>query len=116
LGLRFLLAIAFTFAAQLAQAHAVLTASKPLDNQTIQASDTPVELQFNSRIDVKHSRLWLIPQGRAEIALPIADDSSSNVLKSEATELQNGNYRLRWQVLSVDGHITRGEIAFRVSR
>jgi methionine-rich copper-binding protein CopC len=26
-----------------------------------------------------------------------------------------GEYRLRWQVLASDGHITRGEISFAVS-
>jgi methionine-rich copper-binding protein CopC len=26
-----------------------------------------------------------------------------------------GEYRLRWQVLASDGHITRGEIPFAVS-
>jgi copper resistance protein C len=116
LKLRFLLAMAFTLAAQIAQAHAILKSSTPSDNQTIQSTAVPIELQFNSRIDVKHSRLWLAPQDQADVALPIDETAPSNTLKAEAKDLQNGSYRLRWQVLSVDGHITRGEIPFRVSR
>lgn len=35
-------------------------------------------------------------------------------LNAHAT-LTPGNYTLRWQALSTDGHITRGEIPFSVS-
>jgi methionine-rich copper-binding protein CopC len=117
LELRFVLAIGFNvFAAQLAHAHAILTASTPVDNQTVQESGMPVELQFNCRIDVKHSRLWLVSMGEPDVVLPLVETAPSNMLRAEATHLQQGGYRLRWQVLSVDGHITRGEISFRVSR
>ncbi|TAI60323.1 copper resistance protein CopC, partial [Bradyrhizobium sp. Leo170] len=35
-------------------------------------------------------------------------------LDAEAKGLSPGAWRLRWQVLSVDGHITRGDIPFTV--
>jgi len=30
--------------------------------------------------------------------------------------LTDGNYRLQWQVLATDGHITRGEFSFEVRK
>jgi methionine-rich copper-binding protein CopC len=33
-------------------------------------------------------------------------------LAAEIEGLVPGRYRLRWQVLAVDGHITRGDIPF----
>ena len=32
-----------------------------------------------------------------------------------AAELQPGEYTVRWQVLAVDGHITRGDVPFTVT-
>ena len=38
-----------------------------------------------------------------------------DVLTAHA-ELAAGAYVLRWQVLAIDGHITRGEVPFRVAK
>jgi methionine-rich copper-binding protein CopC len=37
-------------------------------------------------------------------------------LKAKAPNLQGGSYTLRWQIMSVDGHLTQGKINFRVGR
>jgi methionine-rich copper-binding protein CopC len=37
------------------------------------------------------------------------------MLISRADDLKRGAYKLRWQVLAADGHITRGEIFFKVN-
>jgi methionine-rich copper-binding protein CopC len=39
---------------------------------------------------------------------------SPDLLTANATGLSSGAYRLRWQVLASDGHITRGEVPFNV--
>ncbi len=36
-------------------------------------------------------------------------------LRATASGLRPGTYKLRWQVLAIDGHITRGDIPFRVT-
>jgi copper resistance protein C len=42
-------------------------------------------------------------------------DSQSNDVNLDAhARLKPGSYTLRWQALSTDGHITRGEIPFSV--
>jgi methionine-rich copper-binding protein CopC len=35
-------------------------------------------------------------------------------LEARITGVGGGEYKLRWQVLASDGHITRGEISFQV--
>jgi hypothetical protein len=102
--------------AQLAQAHAILIDSFPANGQTVAQDKLSVELHFNCRIDVRHSRLWLANSDDANIVLPLDDAAPPNTLKVDSLEVEPGAYHLRWQVLSVDGHITRGEISFRVSR
>jgi methionine-rich copper-binding protein CopC len=106
----------YFIAAQIAHAHAILVDSTPANNQTIVETSLPVELHFNSRIDGKHSRLWLVKPNDEEVILPLVDSAPPNTLKTDALNLEPGAYRLRWQVLSVDGHITRGEIPFRMRR
>lgn len=96
-------------------AHAVLLDATPAADSTIPGPDVDVNLHFNLRIDRARSRLTLVlPDGKT-IALKIADGDAPDRLVARATGLGRGSYRLRWQVLAVDGHITRGELLFHVS-
>jgi copper resistance protein C len=105
---------AFLIAAPVA-AHAVLLESNPALKGAVSGPDVPIKLRFNVRIDAVRSRLTLIrPDGTAQ-ALEISKQSPADTLSAEATSLAAGAYRLRWQVLASDGHITRGEIPFTVT-
>lgn len=73
-----------------------------------------ISLHFNSRIDRARSKLTLLAPNGATQALTPAANAPADELKAEATRLSGGAWRLRWQVLSVDGHITRGDIPFIV--
>ena len=98
-----------------AVAHAVLLESSPALKSAVSGPDVPVKLRFNVRIDALRSRLTLIhPDGSAQ-ALEISKQTPADTLSAEATGLATGAYRLRWQVLASDGHITRGEIPFTVT-
>lgn len=117
-GLR-LRALVITFAillwsAVLSYGHAILLAATPAANSVVKGPDVIVKLRFNSRIDQRRSRLLLLLPGGNERALLLADARSPDSLTSEIKELPAGSYILRWQVLSIDGHISRGEVAFRV--
>jgi len=111
-----LLAAASTLLVALpAVAHAVLLESSPALKSAVAGPDVPIKLRFNVRIDALRSRLTLIrPDGTAQ-ALEIAKQTPANSLVAEAPGLAPGAYRLRWQVLASDGHITRGEIPFTVT-
>src|SRR5271167_3128795 len=95
--------------APLAQAHAILLSSTPAAKSTVDGPDLTVSLKYNSRIDAKRSRLTLVSPSGEEKTLVIATQSPSEVLEAPAKGLKSGAYILRWQVLAVDGHITRGE-------
>jgi copper resistance protein C len=98
-----------------AEAHAVLLESSPALNSAVSGPTVPVMLRFNVRIDALRSRLTLIyPDGSSQ-TLEISKDTPADTLSTQATGLSSGAYRLRWQVLASDGHITRGEIPFTVT-
>ena len=99
-----------------AAAHAVLLESSPALKEAVPGPDVPIKLRFNVRIDAARSRLTLVgPDGSAQ-ALEISKQTPADILTAQARDLAAGEYRLRWQVLASDGHITRGEIPFSVTR
>jgi methionine-rich copper-binding protein CopC len=109
-----LVAVTAFFAVAPSAAHAVLLESTPALKGAVSGPDVPIKLRFNVRIDSLRSRLTLIhPDGSAQ-TLEISKQTPADTLSAEASGLAAGAYRLRWQVLASDGHITRGEIPFSV--
>lgn len=96
--------------------HAVLVESSPALKSSVAGPDVPLKLRFNVRIDAARSRLTLVDPDGASQTLEISKQDSPEIISAEAKGLQAGLYRLRWQVLASDGHITRGEIPFTVVR
>jgi methionine-rich copper-binding protein CopC len=97
-----------------ASAHAIIVSSQPTAGATIGKDAVAIRLRFNSRIDHARSRLKLLAPDGAEQALTPAADTPADELNADAKSLAPGAWRLHWQVLSVDGHITRGDIPFTV--
>lgn len=95
-------------------AHAVLVASTPAIHGTVKGPDVAVHLKFNSRIDSAHSRLYLVDSAGKVRTLVVVPQESPDALAAQSVRLDAGAYTIRWQALAVDGHITRGEIAFTV--
>ena len=98
-----------------ADAHAVLLESSPALKSAVSGPNVPIKLRFNVRIDALRSRLTLIHPDGSSQSLEISKQTPADSLLAEATGLTPGEYRLRWQVLASDGHITRGEIPFTVT-
>jgi methionine-rich copper-binding protein CopC len=99
-------------AASPAAAHAILLESQPVAQASVAPGPTPIMLRFNSRIDQARSRIELRRAGAPASPLPLSP-SKPDVLTSQA-DLVPGAWVLRWQVLAVDGHITRGDLPFTV--
>jgi methionine-rich copper-binding protein CopC len=95
-------------------AHAILLEARPGANAAVAGPDVTVQLRFNSRIDASRSRVTLVFPDQRERVLKLDPQASPATLASEVTGLARGAYKLRWQVLAADGHITRGEVPFEV--
>lgn len=114
------LSVLIALAPLAARAHAIIVDSAPAVNATVAGPDVDVALRFNSRIDHERSRILLnrvgAPAGAQPVILSLLPEDSPEFLKAHVTGLAAGAYSLRWEVLSVDGHITRGDIPFKVGR
>jgi methionine-rich copper-binding protein CopC len=94
--------------------HAILLQSVPAMNAIVRSSDITVRLTFNSRVDGPRSKINLaLPDGSVR-ALSLGEQPSLAVLYAYASGLKPGPYKVRWQVLAIDGHISRGEYPFSV--
>jgi len=97
-----------------AEAHAIIIGAKPAVNAKVPQGPLDILLQYNSRIDVSLSRLSLTdPAGKSSVLEAAAGDKPGS-LTAHADLDAPGQWLLRWQVLSIDGHVTRGEIPFTV--
>lgn len=98
-----------------ASAHALVVASEPASGSEVAGRPERVWLRFNSRIDRARSRLSLHGPDNGQTPLPLDAASPDETLLSARTDIvpwEPGAWRLRWQVLALDGHITRGDVAF----
>ncbi len=99
-----------------AAAHALVLSSQPQAGARLAASPSTVALRFNSKIDHGRSRLTLIGPNNAQLPLVLAAEADPALVEAPLPQaLAAGPWRLRWQVLAVDGHITRGDIFFTVA-
>lgn len=107
--------LVLTGTSQMAWAHAILIESSPKIHGTVTGPNIPIQLRFNVRVDGTRSRLRLLSSDGSLRSLPLEKQTSPDILRSEVTGLKPGPYKLQWQVLASDGHISSGEVAFTVN-
>jgi len=98
-----------------AAAHAILEQSQPASGGSVTAGKVDIVFSYNSRIDRTRSRLTLIGPDRKQTVLHLSADEPANVIGATINLTTPGAYVVRWQVLAIDGHITRGDVPFTVT-
>jgi methionine-rich copper-binding protein CopC len=101
-------------AGNLIEGHAILKESSPAANATVAGPDVSITLKYNVRVDSARSKIQLSRPDESVTELPLAKQISPDTLSSKATGLTPGAYKIQWQVLAPDGHITRGVVPFSV--
>lgn len=94
-----------------ARAHAVLVESSPPQDAEVVGGKVEFHLRYNSRIDARRSRLSLKGPSGSKVLTP-AQGGNEAELVARAEGLSPGRYILFWDVLSVDGHVSRGQVPF----
>jgi methionine-rich copper-binding protein CopC len=108
-------AIALLLVGHLVQGHAILKQTSPAAGSTVTGPDVPIMLKFNVRIDATRSKLQLMTPENKMLDLSVEKQASPDILTAKATGLRAGEYKIAWQVLAPDGHITRGLVPFKVA-
>ena len=89
--------------------------SNPKVHATVKGPDVPIWLRFNSRVDGGRSRIHLTSADGSAVPVEALKQTAPDTLESQAKGLKPGSYKLQWQVLASDGHISSGEVAFTVN-
>jgi hypothetical protein len=98
-----------------AAAHAILEQSQPAAGGSVPAGKVALTFTYNSRVDRARSRLTLTHPDKSQAVLRIDPSGPPNVITSNVELAAPGPYVVRWQVLAIDGHITRGDVPFTVT-
>lgn len=98
-------------------AHAALRHAAPAAGETIDAAADTLTLEFSTDVDLTAVELTLHDAAGKDIDLKAADgDAKSGTIVSRTLKapLPAGTYEVKWRVLSIDGHHTRGSYTFDV--
>jgi copper resistance protein C len=98
-----------------AMAHAILEQSRPPAGGSVRSGRMEMSFSYNSRIDRDRSRLNLTRPDHTQTVLRISQAGPPNVIITSTELTIPGRYVVRWQVLAIDGHITRGDVPFTVT-
>src|SRR6516162_1731913 len=101
-------------AAQVCWAHAILMESTPKIESAVSGPDLDITLRFNVRIDGSRSRVLLMEPDGTSSPLALAQQAKPDILQMHASGLKPGAYKLQWNVLASDGHMSKGIVPFSV--
>jgi len=105
--------LALLLCPSVADAHAYIDQSAPIQESEIKESPTQIRVQFSENIDTNLSSLTLLDAAGNTIP-GTKEGLGDNGLVLHIKPLQDGVYKVVWQVLSVDTHVTEGSYRFAV--
>ncbi|MDF2658018.1 MAG: copC [Paenibacillus sp.] len=97
-----------------AGAHANLERSTPLQDAELKEPPGEIRIQYTENIDPKLSTITLEDENGAKVTGELHSEKG-NVLLYKVGKLDNGIYKVKWQVLSVDTHVTEGSFRFSIN-
>lgn len=101
--------------ARAAWAHAGLVRSDPPAGGRVEADLTRVRLVFSEPLEATLSRITLVGENGSTTRLEVAGDPRDvNSIVAPVAGLAQGVYRLRWHIVSADGHPVDGSFVFGV--
>ena len=99
-----------------ALAHALLDHAAPAVGSTVREPPAEVRLWFTQEIEPAFSKVQVFDKNGAEVDRKDnqVDHADAMLLKVSLSPLAPGVYRVRWRILSVDEHVTKGDFTFDV--
>lgn len=100
-----------------ALAHAFLDRATPAVGSTVHGSPAEVALRFSEPLEPAFSTIRVFDAGGKQVDRKDKrlDAEAATTIKVSLPRLAPGTYRVVWRVLSVDGHVTKGDHTFDVA-
>jgi copper resistance protein C len=116
----FVIALLFVIplAAILAEAHAKLARSEPAAASTLRSGPAEVRLWFTESLEAAFSSAHLLDGERRRVdgAAGRVDRANPALLRMTLPALGVGRYTVVYRVVSIDSHVTEGELTFSIAR
>ena len=96
--------------------HASLVKSVPARRAQIFKSPAQIQLWFNERLEARFSSLRVIDSNGRRVDLGNVEVSTDDAKKISVgvNSLAPGQYKIKFRVLSVDGHVVEDEVPFTI--
>ncbi|MFP5111020.1 copper resistance CopC/CopD family protein [Bacillaceae bacterium C204] len=101
----------------ISSAHAYIKKSTPLENETVKKAPSEVTIKFDESIQPAFHSIQVFDSNGSRVDQKNGriDPKQPSILKSEIKKnLPNGSYRIKWKVVSSDGHPVEGVIPFQI--
>jgi copper resistance protein C len=110
----FVLAMGFC---ELASAHAFLDHAEPRVGSKVSTAPTEVKIWFTQELEPAFSSIKVFDASDNEVDKKDThqDDADKKLLIVSLNSLLPGEYKVVWEVVSVDTHRTSGDFSFRVT-
>jgi methionine-rich copper-binding protein CopC len=110
------MAVTFGLVPALALAHGKLEQAAPAADSVVDASPSTLKLTFNEGLEAAFSNASVANASGAVVSKEKAkvDSSNSRVLTVAVPKLSPGSYAVHWEVMTHDGHKTKGDYKFAV--
>ena len=112
-----ILALVLFLFPSISSAHAYIKKSTPLENEKVEKAPAEVTIKFDESIQPAFNSIKVFDSkgNRVDKNNGQIDPKQPSILKSGLKkDLPNGSYRIKWKVVSSDGHPVEGVIPFQV--
>ncbi len=99
-----------------AGAHAYLDRAEPAAGSAVHGSPPQLRLWFTERLEPAFSKVRVLDRNGKQVDKgdPEVDRADARLLRLSLPKLAPGTYRVKWRVLSVDTHVSKGDFTFNV--
>ncbi len=110
--------LAIPLGAALVEAHAKLARSEPAAASTLRSAPGEVRLWFTENLEAAFSSAHLLDGERRRVdgAEGKVDGTNAALLRMTLPALGAGSYTVVYRVVSIDSHVTAGELSFTIAR
>src|SRR4051812_10904740 len=98
----------------LVRAHAYPMIAMPADGAVLREPPREVRIQFTEGVETEFSQI-VVKNAQGEILSGKLRRLANDTIAVDVKPLRPGAYRVEWQVLSVDTHVTEGLLRFTVA-
>jgi methionine-rich copper-binding protein CopC len=110
--------LAIPLGAALVEAHAKLARSEPAAASTLRSAPGEVRLWFTENLEAAFSSAHLLDGERRRVdgTEGKVDGTNGALLRMTLPALGAGSYTVVYRVVSIDSHVTAGELSFTIAR